>query len=111
MTQPGTSLLSFQNPAVPGAMNPRGAGLNQVAARDRFLPTSGLILDSGVSLGGLMRGGWVFYKGDLHGYFQSGWQVTQDLAGWPCRQRNQVLKWNMTHRPLPTLGPGLGALK
>lgn len=39
-----------------------------------------------------MGGDWVFYKGDLHGYFQSQWRVRLALAGRPCKRRSQVLK-------------------
>lgn len=45
----------------------------------------------------------MFYNGDLHGYFQSGWRVRLVLADQPCKKRNQVLKSNTTPHPSPSL--------
>ena len=45
----------------------------------------------------------MFYKGDLHGYFQSRWRVRLVLAGQPCKKRNHMLKSNTTPHPSPSL--------
>lgn len=89
MAQPGTHLPTvLSESGYARSVELRRGWLNPVAARDRLLLTSGLIIASGVSPGG---------PENLHGYFQSGGGVKLALAS-PVTE-NPGAKSNPTHHP------------